>query len=225
MLPANPLPKRVDSLKGEESLTVVDAATLQVVRTYQFDEGVRPSAFTPDGRTTYTQLSHLNGDVEFDLSSGKIVTMVQMPFSDAGKANGADDYPQNSAHHGLALSGDQKKLAPSCGEVPENRADCHPCPVGDLFGRVGRSNTGRRWLRPVWHARPAQRGGVRHSGADIAPVSFACTIWRLGVPSSLPRGYVRWHRRVLSAAPSPAALVGELNNFWCPSSRNCLKIG
>jgi hypothetical protein len=48
---------------------------------------------------------------------------------------------------------------------------------------------------------------------------------RLGVPSSLPRGYVRWHRRVLSAAPSPAALVGELNNFWCPSSRNCLKIG
>jgi hypothetical protein len=67
------LPKRVDSLKGEKSLTVVDAATLQVVRTYQFDEGVRPSAFIPDGRTMYTQLSHLNGYVEFDLSSGKIV--------------------------------------------------------------------------------------------------------------------------------------------------------
>jgi DNA-binding beta-propeller fold protein YncE len=104
------LPKLLDSLKGEKFLTVVDAATLQVVRTYQFDKGVRPSAFTPDGRTMYTQLSYLNGFVEFDLSSGKIVKTVQMPFSDAGKAKGADDYPQNSAHHGLALSGDQKKL-------------------------------------------------------------------------------------------------------------------
>src|SRR3979409_582533 len=67
------LPKRVDSLKGDKSLTVVDTATLRVVRTYQLEEGVRPSAFIPDGRTMYTQLSHLNGYVEFDLSSGKIV--------------------------------------------------------------------------------------------------------------------------------------------------------
>jgi hypothetical protein len=99
-----------------------------------------------------------------------------MPFSDAGKANGADDYPQNSAHHGLALSGDQEKLAPSGGEVPEDRADCHPCPVGDLFGRVGRSLLGEDGFgRYGTHVR---RSAVEfaNSGADIAPVSFACTI-------------------------------------------------
>jgi hypothetical protein len=95
------------------------------------------------------------------------------------------------------LSGDQEKLAPSGGEVPEDRADCHPCPVGDLFGRVGRSLLGEDGFgRYGTHVR---RSAVEfaNSGADIAPVSFACTIWRLGVPSSLPCGYVRWHRRVL----------------------------
>ena len=37
------------------------------------------------------------------------------------------------------------------------------------------------------------------SYGDIAPVTFACTAWRLGTPPVLSPGLVRWHRRVLSA--------------------------
>jgi hypothetical protein len=35
---------------------------------------------------------------------------------------------------------------------------------------------------------------------DIAPVRFACAAWRLATPPTLSPGYVRAHRRVLSAA-------------------------
>jgi hypothetical protein len=34
---------------------------------------------------------------------------------------------------------------------------------------------------------------------DIAPVEFACAAWRLATPPALDPGYVRWHRRVLTA--------------------------
>jgi len=104
------LPKALDALKGPKQLTVVDANTLQVIRTYQFPKGIRPSVFTADEKTMYTQLSYLNGFVEFDLVAGQITRTVQMPFSAAGGALDPDSYPQNSAHHGMALSGDGTKL-------------------------------------------------------------------------------------------------------------------
>ncbi|MEV0134559.1 hypothetical protein AB0H83_39630 [Dactylosporangium sp. NPDC050688] len=34
---------------------------------------------------------------------------------------------------------------------------------------------------------------------DIAPVAFACVAWTVAVPPALDPGYVRWHRRVLTA--------------------------
>ncbi|GLW06506.1 hypothetical protein Misp01_16360 [Microtetraspora sp. NBRC 13810] len=34
---------------------------------------------------------------------------------------------------------------------------------------------------------------------DIAPVAFACTAWRIATSPVLSPGYVRWHRRILSA--------------------------
>jgi hypothetical protein len=34
---------------------------------------------------------------------------------------------------------------------------------------------------------------------DIAPVAFACTAWTFATPPILDPGWVRWHRRVLSA--------------------------
>jgi YVTN family beta-propeller protein len=104
------LPKSLELLKGSRQLTVVDATTLKVVRTYQFDHGIRPAVFASDERTMYAQLSYLNGFVEYDLTAGKITRTVQMPFSTAGAALKPDDYPNNSAHHGMAMSGDGNKL-------------------------------------------------------------------------------------------------------------------
>jgi DNA-binding beta-propeller fold protein YncE len=100
------LPKALNLLKGKRQLTVIDARTFQVVRTYPFEYGIRPAVITPDEKTMYAQLSYLNGFVEYDLVAGRITRTVTMPFSPAGAALSPDSYPNNSAHHGMALSGD-----------------------------------------------------------------------------------------------------------------------
>ncbi|GLZ28373.1 serine/threonine protein kinase [Lentzea sp. NBRC 105346] len=105
------LPKWMNWAKGAKQITVVDARTLQQVRTYDFEYGVRPAVITPDERTMYLQLSYLNGFAEFDLVAGRITRTVQMPFSEAGRKLKEDDYPQNSAHHGMAMSGDKLCMA------------------------------------------------------------------------------------------------------------------
>jgi DNA-binding beta-propeller fold protein YncE len=106
------LPQALDLLKGIRQLTVVDAKTLQVVRIYPFTAGVRPSVITADEKTMYLQLSYLNGVVKLDLTTGDIIDKLDEPFSDFARANypTPDDYPHDSAHHGLALSGDGTKL-------------------------------------------------------------------------------------------------------------------
>jgi DNA-binding beta-propeller fold protein YncE len=104
------LPKSLDALKGAKQLTAINPNTFQVKRVYTFSEGVRPAVFTPDNKTMYAQLSYLNGFIEYDLVSGTITRTVTMPFSAHGAALSPDDYPNNSAHHGMAASGDQSKL-------------------------------------------------------------------------------------------------------------------
>jgi hypothetical protein len=104
------LPKALNLLKGRRQLTVIDARTFQVVRTYEFAYGIRPAVITPDETTMYAQLSYLNGFVEYDLVAGRITRTVTMPFSAAGAALSPDRYPNNSAHHGMAMSGDGSAL-------------------------------------------------------------------------------------------------------------------
>lgn len=104
------LPQSLEALKGARQITVVDPTTYKVIRTYTFQHGVRPAAFTRDNKTAYIQLSYLNGFVEFDLITGTITRTVNMPYSAAGAALPPDQYPNNSAHHGMALSGDESKL-------------------------------------------------------------------------------------------------------------------
>jgi YVTN family beta-propeller protein len=105
-----PLPKALEFLKGPRRITVVDAKTLRTIRTYEFQHGVRPWVITPGERIMYVQLSYLNGFVEYDLEAGRILRTVELPFSAAGRALQPDQYPENSAHHGLAMSGDGTKL-------------------------------------------------------------------------------------------------------------------
>jgi YVTN family beta-propeller protein len=106
------LPSALDFFKGFRLLTVVDADSLAVVRTYLFGEGIRPSVITADEKTMYAQLSYLNGLIKYDLVSGSTVATLTEPLSAFAQANypTRDDYPHDSAHHGLALSGDGTRL-------------------------------------------------------------------------------------------------------------------
>ena len=88
----------------------MDANTFRHLRTYKFQYGVRPAVFTRDNTTMYAQLSYLNGFVEYDLTAGKIARTVEMPLSDRAAAMSPDDYPQNSAHHGMAMNADESRL-------------------------------------------------------------------------------------------------------------------
>jgi len=91
---------------GRKQLTVVDPATLKVVRTYPFAAGVRPFAFSPEGATAYVQLSYLNGFAVVDLASGRVVRTVDLPVMGPAVGMKPSDYPNQAAHHGIALSGD-----------------------------------------------------------------------------------------------------------------------
>ncbi|HLV74229.1 MAG TPA: serine/threonine protein kinase [Vulgatibacteraceae bacterium] len=104
------LPKALNALKGSRAVTAVDANTFRHLRTYKFQYGVRPAVFTRDNTTMYAQLSYLNGFVEYDLTAGKIARTVEMPLSDRAAAMSPDDYPQNSAHHGMAMNADESRL-------------------------------------------------------------------------------------------------------------------
>jgi DNA-binding beta-propeller fold protein YncE len=98
--------------KGPRLLTVADAKTLKVIRTYKFDQGIRPSAITPDETIMYAQLSFLNGVIKFDLKTGKTLKTVTQPLNEYAKATypTKEHYPHESVRHGLALSGDGTKL-------------------------------------------------------------------------------------------------------------------
>ena len=104
------LPQSLEWAKGSFQLTKVDASTLQVVKTWTFPHGIRPNEIAPDGHTFYADLSYLNGFVKYDLNTSQILNTVQMPYASGGTTLKPDDYPKNSAHHGLALSGDGSKV-------------------------------------------------------------------------------------------------------------------
>ena len=104
------LPQSLEWAKGAFQLTKIDTTTMQVVKTWTLPHGIRPNLIAPDGNTFYAQLSYLNGFVKYDLAAGKITATVNQPFSDHAKTLKPDDYPKNSAHHGLALSGDGSTL-------------------------------------------------------------------------------------------------------------------
>jgi DNA-binding beta-propeller fold protein YncE len=106
------LPSSLDFLKGFRLLEIVDANSLAILHTYLFPEGIRPNVITPDEKAMYAQLSFLNGVIRYDLASGRTTATVDEPLSAFAEATypTRDDYPHDSAHHGLALSGDGARL-------------------------------------------------------------------------------------------------------------------
>jgi YVTN family beta-propeller protein len=105
--PDDPL---LDAGKGNRWLTIADAGTMQVQRTIDFGVGIRPFVVMPDERTMYAQLSFLNGFIEYDLVEERTTRTVHLPLSDEARAMSREDYPLDSAHHGLAMNDDRSKI-------------------------------------------------------------------------------------------------------------------
>jgi YVTN family beta-propeller protein len=105
------LPYALNSLKGNKQLTVFDANTYAVQKTFKFDYGVRPTIITPDEKFAYFQRSYNRGFVEFNLTTGAITrSKTNLPATTAGDDLYPDNLPANSMHHGLSLSGDGTKI-------------------------------------------------------------------------------------------------------------------
>jgi len=100
----------LDAAKGNRWFSIVDAATLQVEKVIDFKQGVRPFVVMPDGRTMYVQLSFLHGLVEYDLQEERALRTLHLPLSDEARAMRREDYPLDSAHHGLAVNARGTKL-------------------------------------------------------------------------------------------------------------------
>lgn len=90
-------------------LTFVDPETMQQLRTVPFDEGVRPFAITHDGHKAYVQVSYFHGFYEYDVDADEVTRTMKLPKTEHVPED-ESDYPLQSAHHGIGISGDGEYL-------------------------------------------------------------------------------------------------------------------
>ncbi|MGH3648659.1 MAG: YncE family protein [Micromonosporaceae bacterium] len=112
-----------DPTKGDQRFQIVDATHFTILKQWDIGQAlkdagfdcmssaVRPMAISQDERTAYLQISFFHGYVVFDLEAGVVRDVVELPISDHAASLRKDQYVLNSAHHGLARSGDQLCVA------------------------------------------------------------------------------------------------------------------
>lgn len=117
-------------------LTFADPNTLQVQRVLKFDAGVRPFMFSPNGSLAYVQFSFFNGFKVVDTSTGQVLHTVDLPVKGPAVGESPSQYPNQAAHHGLALSGDGRTI-------------CDAATVSNYVALVDRSSLRTRAIIPV----------------------------------------------------------------------------
>jgi YVTN family beta-propeller protein len=111
-----------DSSKGDRWFQVVDAETNEILERIDMGQkleqagypdmssAVRPMALSPSERYVYFQVSFFHGFVKYDFKRDRVVDVVDMPVADEVKDMPPEQYLLDSAHHGIAMSGDGKRL-------------------------------------------------------------------------------------------------------------------
>jgi hypothetical protein len=112
----------VDTTKGDRYFQIVDADTFEVIERLDMGQklaeagypdmssAVRPMALSPDERFVYFQVSFFHGFVEYDLKTDRVRRVANLPISDEAQQIPREQYLLDSAHHGIAMSGDGKRL-------------------------------------------------------------------------------------------------------------------
>jgi YVTN family beta-propeller protein len=126
----------LDVTKGDRIFTIADADTHEVLNQITFDRGIRPYIVMGDNRTAYIQLSFFHGFIEFDLHTEQILNTVHLPLSEEAQNMPVEDYPLDSAHHGLAMNHDESKI-------------CDAGTVSDYVAIVDRSSLSVDEIIPV----------------------------------------------------------------------------
>lgn len=206
--------------RGEYRLTIADARTLAVRRSFKFSAGIRPYVLNRDETRMYAQLSEYHGVIEFDLRSGEITRKLDLPV-DPGVTE--EDYDFEAPHHGLAFSGDYRTLC-AAGRAsdyvalvavdemrPEAIIEVDDAPGWAATGPDGRycfvANTRADTLSVISYAerREVARLGVGNGpklieAADV-PIGSAC-------PDCVPS--VRLSRRCIGDGRVRVRLVGDV---------------
>jgi DNA-binding beta-propeller fold protein YncE len=111
----------MDASKGDRVFEVIDANTLQVLKTVDMGQkleeagypdmsaAIRPMAITPNERYVYFQVSFFFGIVQYNLRTDRVVAVLDLPLDDA-EGVPREQFLLDSAHHGLAMNPSGKKL-------------------------------------------------------------------------------------------------------------------
>jgi hypothetical protein len=170
----------LDSTKGARYFQVVDAATNQVIKRVDMSAklaeagypgmsaAVRPMTLTNNERYAYLQVSFFHGFVEYDIENDRVTRVVPLPIADQVKDLPREQYVLDSAHHGIALGGDDTKVC-----VAGTMSDYAAIVDRADFSFPSLVSTG---LKPYW-ATPSRDGAhcfVSWSGSDrVSAISYA----------------------------------------------------
>ncbi len=109
-----------DTNKGERYFQVVRARTGEIISRVDMGQklaeagypnlskAVRPMAITSDERKVFLQVSFFHGIVEYNLRKEKVLRVTRLP--NLVPEVPREQYLLDSAHHGIALSGDDRRL-------------------------------------------------------------------------------------------------------------------
>ena len=151
---------------------------------------VRPMAVGKREGFVYFQVSFFHGFVEYNLKKEKVRRLARLPISEEAQNTPREQYLLDSAHHGISLSGNGKRL-------------CVAGTMSDYAAIVNRKNFKRKIFRrgekPYWSTTSAdgKRCYVSWSGTDrISIFSFRRRkeIARISVgdhPQRIRTGFIR----------------------------------
>ena len=101
--------------KGQRTFTIADADTHNIKEQFTiggtpgFGRGIRPFHVMPNNRKMYVQMSFYPGFWEYDLDDQRVLRKKKLPLQEAKRLE-REDYPLDSAHHGIALNGSHSKI-------------------------------------------------------------------------------------------------------------------
>ncbi|MGH2923219.1 MAG: YncE family protein, partial [Solirubrobacterales bacterium] len=110
----------LDTTKGDRWFQVVDAETTDILKRIDIGQklaqaghpdmssAVRPMAITADERRIYMQVSFFHGFVEYDNVNDRVLRLAHLPDFTGGLPR--ELYLLDSAHHGIAIDGDDRRL-------------------------------------------------------------------------------------------------------------------